>query len=186
MRILILDIDYTLNMDDPKPRVKIAMEMGHKKYSKAVWNLFREPAEDMDVIPHPIPYKHYEEFIRNYDKVVIITSRLEDWKKATRKWLKKWGFSYDYLYMRPSGDYESDSAPLKRKVIAKLKDKYPDATFVAIDDNEGNIRYYKEEEGFKTFAAPEEWSKALTYHRRINTKLEKEKLEKKTKLKMVK
>jgi hypothetical protein len=174
MKILILDIDYTLNTDDPRPLIELATRRGHHKYSKAVWNLFREPAEDMSVPPHAIPYKHYDEFIKNYDKVIIITSRLEDWKKPTKRWLRKWGFTYDHLYMRPSGTFRIESYEIKREFIEKIKDKWPEAKLTAIDDDKGVIEYYRSE-GIKVFVAPEEWERALTYHRRMNNRIEKKK-----------
>lgn len=168
-KILLLDIDYTLNLEDPRPMVAQAEKRGLAKYGKAIWKLFKGPAEDMSILPHPIPYKHYDTFTYSYDKVIIITSRLEDWRKPTTKWLRKWDFTWDHMYMRPSGTFTTSSREIKQNFIDKIQAKWPEATVTAIDDDENVVDLYRDE-GFKVFVAPDEWSKALTYHRGLNTR----------------
>ena len=185
MRILILDIDYTLNLDDPRPLVELAERRGLSKYGKAIWKIFEEPAKDMSVLPHPIPYKHYEEFTQSYDKVIIITSRLEDWKKPTKKWLKKWGFPYDEIYMRPSGEYFLKSHELKKEIMSRILNKYKPTHVTCIDDDEGVVGFYQSQK-FKVFKAPEQWEDALKYHRRVNAAQRKKTVKSKPKLKVAK
>jgi len=169
-RVLILDIDGTLNTFDPTPLVSEAISKGYDKFGPEVWSLFEEPAHDMSIVPHAIPYKHYEEFTKSYDKVVIITSRLTKWRKPTVKWLKKWGFNYDDLYMRLGGTEEISSKDVKRLYVEHLKLRWKIKHFTAIDDDPGVLSLYREC-GMLVFEAPTEWEKALTYHRRINTLL---------------
>jgi len=172
VRVLILDIDYTLNMDDPMPLVEIAEKRGLAKYGKAIWKMFEAPAKDMEVLPHPIPYKHYSEFTESYDKIIIITSRLEDWKKPTKQWLKKWGFTYDHMYMRPSGDFKTKSHELKESIMAKIVARFNPTHVTTIDDDSGVIGFYQSQ-NYKVFKAPDQWYEALKYHRRVNGNLKR-------------
>jgi hypothetical protein len=171
MRLLILDIDYTLNMEDPRPLVEIAESQGLAKYGKEIWKIFEEPTKDMDKLPHPIPYKYYDVFTQSYDKVIIITSRLENWKRNTKRWLKKWEFWYDDLYMRPKGNYNTTSHDLKEELLTSIIEKYKPTQITAIDDDPGVVEFYRSQK-IKTFVAPDEWEKALKYHKRINERLE--------------
>jgi hypothetical protein len=168
MRVLILDIDGTLNTFDPKPIVTEAVAKGYEQYGTEVWNLFEDSTKDMSIVPHAIPYKHYEEIVSSYQKVIIITSRLDKWRTGTVKWLKKWGFHYDDLYMRLSGTERIPSRDLKRLYVDHLKKRWKIKHFTAIDDDLGVLDFYRSC-GMLVFRAPEEWEKALSYHRRINT-----------------
>ena len=172
MRILLLDIDYTLNTHDPRPLIEFATSKGMAKYGKRAWELFKEPAHDMNLPPHAIPYKHYDEITQSYDRVIIITSRFEEWKAPTKKWLRKWDFTWDILYMRPNGTHRIESYEIKKEFIEKIKAKWPHAQLTAIDDDKGVVEYYREE-GIKVFVAPQDWEKALAYHRRLNNRLAK-------------
>ena len=171
-RILILDIDGTLTTFNPTPLVDEAVKNGYDRYGAEIWDLFEEPTYDMTIAPHAIPYKHYNEFTESYDKVVIITSRLTKWRKPTIKWLKKWGFHFDDLYMRLGGTEYISSKDVKRLYVEHIKLRWRIKHITAIDDDPQVLQSYREY-GMIVFEAPNEWEKALTYHRRINTMIRK-------------
>lgn len=163
MKVLILDIDNTLNTEDPKVILKTAEKLGYGKYSQDVWNLFEESARDMNVKPHPIPFKNYSLFDELFDKIIIISSRVSKWKIPSQEWLEKYGFHYDHLFLREAGDYSKKSGTVKKDIIKKKVLKlYPHANIVTVDDDEGVVKVYQEF-GFKVFVAPHEWSDFLKY-----------------------
>ena len=89
-------------------------------------------------------------------------------RQVEAKWLKKWGFHYDDLYMRLDGTEYISSKDVKRLYVEHLKLRWKIKHMVAIDDDLNVLKSYKEY-GMIVFEAPKEWEKALTYHRRINT-----------------
>lgn len=163
MKTLILDIDNTLNTDNPADVIRIADERGYGHYSQEVWELFEERASDLTVKPHPIPEKHYKEFEKHYEEVIIISGRPEKFRDVSEKWLLKHGFYFDELILRPDNEIELSSWEVK-KLMGERYGLFSDPeNVVAIDDDEGVVDYYRSI-GLKVFHAPHEWEQALEYH----------------------
>lgn len=170
MKTLILDIDYTLNTDDPSHVIKVAKEKGYNPYSREVWEMFKEKADDMDMGAHPVPKNHYKEFTKHYDQVIIISGRPERFRKSSERWLKKHGFYYDELILRPDAEITMTSREVKEHMAKRYGLFGFPEDFVAIDDDEGVVDYYRSI-GVKTFKAPLEWTDALDYHKKLEEKL---------------
>lgn len=169
MKNLILDIDYTLNTDNPKVTISKINKLGYDLYSKEAWLIFEERAFDMSVNPHPIPYNHYLEFIKHYEKVIIITARPESFRRMSEIWLHNNNFYYNSLFCRPDEDIKLTSMQVKKAIVEKYSLLKDPKHCVAIDDDNEVIEYYKSI-GVKSFKAPEEWKDALDFHRELELK----------------
>ena len=169
MKTLILDIDYTLNTDNPSKILNKAKKKGYGEFSKQTWDLFEKQASKMGIKPHPIPAKHYNEFTKHYDQVIIITGRPEKFRKWSEKWLEKNGFYYDELIHRPDAEIRMTSKEVKKHMVDRYGLFENPNDSVAIDDDEGVVAYYRSL-GIKTFQAPFEWEKALNYHKQLGAK----------------
>ena len=166
MKTLILDIDYTLNTDNPADTLAVAREREYGEYSQQTWDLFAKQAAKMNIKPHPIPKEHYKEFTKHYDQVIIITGRPEKFRKWSEKWLNKNGFEYDELIHRPDAEIRMTSKEVKQHMAARYGLFENPSDFVAIDDDKDVVAYYRSL-GIKTFQAPFEWPDALEYHKKL-------------------
>lgn len=74
---------------------------------------------------------------------IIVSGRSEDFKGVTADWLHFHGITYDYLYMRPSGDRREDSI-VKREIYEQhIKGKY-DVRCV-LDDRNRVVKMWREQ-----------------------------------------
>lgn len=167
-RILLLDIDLTLNLEDPAVILKVARRLGYPKYGKKVWKLFEDSARDLSVKPNPKALANYDLICRQYDLVYVISSRVSEWRRPTKAWLNKWGFYHDRLLLRKENDYTTSSGKVKEELVLQhIVSKYENPVVVAIDDDNEVCEVYKSL-GFKVFKSPKEWDKAIKYHRGLD------------------
>lgn len=74
---------------------------------------------------------------------IIMSGRDEDYRNDTVTWLANHGITYDFLYMRPSGDKREDSI-VKRELYEKhIKNNY-DVRCV-LDDRNRVVKMWREQ-----------------------------------------
>lgn len=165
MKVLLIDIDLTLNLYDPNPTLQKTIGLGLDRYSKEAWGLFEMAAKNLTVQPHPIPQQYYDVLTHSYDKTIIITSRPRQWEAHTVKWLEMHNFHYDELFMRKKHDLRSSGAEVKEEIVKKHAKVWKLSESVGIDDDQSILDVYRKA-GIKTFKAPDEWEKALLFHQK--------------------
>lgn len=160
--VLILDIDGCLNTEYPSLVLNKNQELVAKDpYGPAVWSLFRESAHNLKAPPQFLPYYHFPSFKDYFEKIFIISARLEDWREATEAWLSKWGFTYDALFLRPNKLMKLESHQFKKLVLTKeILSHYKPNQCVACDDDKSICVMY-EESGVKAYQSPIDWSDFL-------------------------
>lgn len=173
-KVLILDIDGCLNIEYPS----LILNKNHKLISKdpygpLVWNMFKESVNNIKAKPQFLPFYYFPVFKNQFEKVYIITARLEEWRSKTEEWLKKWGFNYDTLYMRPSKYLKLESYKFKKIIAQKhILSKYSSSDCVACDDDKSICLMY-EELGIRAYQAPIDWTSFITDFKLIPPKLTK-------------
>lgn len=95
MKTVIFDLDGTIaNID--KRREMSTMENG-----KMNWEIFFTPENIWFDLPNE-PVITMAQLLRQNHKIVILSGRSKGTKDETKRWLKKFGVSYDVLKMRPT------------------------------------------------------------------------------------
>lgn len=85
-------------------------------------------------------------------EIVFLTSREEQWREVTEKWLKKHDLSAIKVYMRPNGDWR-DSGTLKEGMIDTLTQQYPGNIVVIDDDPTGDLQKVCQNRGWTMLKA---------------------------------
>jgi hypothetical protein len=66
--------------------------------------------------------------------IIVLTSRREQWRHVTRRWLAKWEIPFHALGMRADHDNRRDD-DVKRDLLIRMKHLYDVDPVLAIDDN---------------------------------------------------
>jgi beta-phosphoglucomutase-like phosphatase (HAD superfamily) len=66
--------------------------------------------------------------------IVVLTSRREQWRHITRRWLAKWEIPFHALGMRADHDNRRDD-DVKRDLLIRMRHLYDVDPVLAIDDN---------------------------------------------------
>jgi phosphoglycolate phosphatase-like HAD superfamily hydrolase len=66
--------------------------------------------------------------------IIILTSRREQWRHTTRRWLTKWEIPFHALGMRADHDDRRDD-DVKRDLLIRMRHLYGVEPVLAIDDN---------------------------------------------------
>lgn len=160
--VLILDIDGCLNIEYPSLVLNKNPEIVAKDpYGEAVWELFKDSAHNLKSRPQFLPFYHFQNFKNTFDKIYVVSARLEDWRSSTEKWLAKWGFEYDRLFLRPTELMRLESHKFKRTVLDKyILKMHKSSDCVACDDDKSICVMY-EEVGIRAYQAPLDWENFL-------------------------
>jgi hypothetical protein len=110
----IFDIDGTLS--DVGHRLPYILNFSGKKTHAPHWNDFLAAAKDDPPIPGIC--LTFLALKRAGETIIISTGRREDQREMTEKWLAKYALDHAGLFMRPLGDYRSDTI-VKPEVIRK-------------------------------------------------------------------
>lgn len=174
-KILILDLDFTLGSDNPAKILENNKELVAKNpYGPKVWALFEDSARDMALEPLFLPFSHYTQIKDAFKEVVVITSRLEKWRKPTEAWLSRWGFDVDHVYMRPNSKKSIPGEVFKRGVLeSHVLNKYKAKNCIAIDDEIKICTMYRSF-GVLTYQSPQDWVTFLNSLKLKRPKLKKE------------
>lgn len=120
-KALIVDLDGTL--------ADIRVRLIHLQGQKKDWKGFYKSIETDEL------HEWCREIIKRFSpdhKILIVSGRIDDLKKDTELWLKKFDVPYDQLHMRRSDDHRSDTVIKKEIFEKKIKDKF-DVVFVLED-----------------------------------------------------
>lgn len=140
-RAIILDVDGVIL--DSAFLFEEIFKLGLK--GNDMWNYFHEHcnSDRVQLIPNfysfYVPLYSMAENIKA--KIILLTSRNESVREETKKKLRKEGFFYDELYMRPNKDYR-EAHILKKETLQELKNKYNIIMYV--DDDLKNCEVAKE------------------------------------------
>jgi len=85
-------------------------------------------------------------------EVFFVTSREEQWRSVTEKWLKKHNLSNIRLYMRPNGNWQ-DYGTLKAGIIDTIVQGYPGNVLIIDDDPAGDLQKVCKERGWTLLKA---------------------------------
>lgn len=85
-------------------------------------------------------------------EVYFLTSREEQWREVTEKWLKRNDFNGIKLYMRPNDNWQ-DSGTLKEGMIDMLTQQYPGKVLVIDDDPTGDLQKVCQKRGWTLLKA---------------------------------
>lgn len=156
--ILILDVDGTLNIEYPSKVINRNQELVKKNpYGAKIWDLFEASTKNMEAKPQFLPYYYSKCFRKRFKKIYVITARLDKWRPQTEKWLKKWGISYDEIYLRPSELMSLPSHEVKEIIINKyILNRHKPREIVACDDELGICNMYRSY-GIKAYQVPVDW-----------------------------
>jgi len=158
MRVLLLDIDGCLNLEYPSIIINKNLPLIKKNpYGRKVWDLFEASTKNLKAKPQFLPYYYRNEFAKAFDYIYVVTARLEKWRPQTEKWLSKWGFKYDWLYMRPNNKISMESFRLKEYLIkTHILPKHKNAQICACDDDL-SICYMYERNKITAYQTPIDW-----------------------------
>lgn len=101
----------------------------HLQGQKKDWKSFHKSIETDEL------HEWCREIIKRFStdhKILLVSGRIDDLKKETEQWLKKFDVPYDQLHMRRSDDHRSDTVIKKEIYEKKIKDKF-DVAFVLED-----------------------------------------------------
>jgi len=162
--VLILDIDGASNYEYPHLVLDKVQDLVKKDpYGKAIWDLFRASAEDLNVRPQALPYLSFKKIREHFDKIYILTARLESWRPSTEAWLEKWNFKVDKVFMRPDELYKLTGAEVKEKIVTEqILPFHSKDSCVACDDDDKICEMY-DRLGIKYFKAPHGWVEFLLH-----------------------
>lgn len=73
----------------------------------------------------------------------VVTGRNEKYRYTTSVWLQKWNAPFDYLLMRPDGDFRKD-VEIKREILMSIRQRGY-SVLHAWDDNPNIIKLWREE-----------------------------------------
>lgn len=73
--------------------------------------------------------------------VFVVTARERKWDFLTRRWLRKWGFQLDGLFMRATGDYRPDGV-VKGEILERIRER-GFTVVAAIDDNPSVVEVWQ-------------------------------------------
>lgn len=100
------------------------------------------------------PHDHVVEAVRQAaaagHAVLIVTGRVEKWRRLTSMWLALHDVPSDALEMRPDADYRKDYV-IKKEILARLRRRYD--ILHAWDDNPAVLKLWAEE-GIPTTVVP--------------------------------
>ncbi len=85
--------------------------------------------------------KLYRQLEEKYS-IYIMTGRNVSYENITIKWLKSYDIKFDFIFMRPNGDY-SNGGELKREWLRELS--YGHKVIMAIDDDISCINMFRSE-----------------------------------------
>jgi hypothetical protein len=125
----IFDIDGTLA--DATHRLHLILNHDGKKIHAPHWNDFLAAAKDDPPIHHMcdlyriLAYSH---------TVILSTGRREDQRNMTENWLKSNSLHHEGLYMRPLGDYRSDTIVKPEVIRNKWGRDIPDLVDCIFED----------------------------------------------------
>lgn len=74
--------------------------------------------------------------------ILLVSGREEKWRNDTESWLKKFDIPYDWLLMRPFGDYRDDTE-LKEEIYTRYIQPYFRVSF-CVDDRPSVCRKWRE------------------------------------------
>ena len=98
---------------------------------------FAKAAEDAPEIKKNV--SRLKKDAKSGKKIVVLTARSADYKKETKKWLKKHDIEPDKLVMRPKDDSKSSDKEVKEKLLKE--DVTPDYKVEkAYDDRKKNVK----------------------------------------------
>lgn len=83
--------------------------------------------------------------------VIVVTARERKWEFLTRRWLRKWGFRNDGLFMRATGDQRPDGV-VKQEILDLIR-RRGFTVVAAIDDNPSVVKVW-EAEGIPVTVVP--------------------------------
>lgn len=103
-----------------------------------------------DCPPHPHVVQAAVDAHAAGKKVLIVTGRVEKWRRLTSMWLALHGVPSELLAMRPDGDFRKDYV-IKKEILARLRQGY--LVEHAWDDNPAVLRLWADE-GIPTTVVP--------------------------------
>lgn len=114
----------------------------HRRHLLPDWDAF---FRDMDLDPVIEPVAH---IVRLYAQqpdiqVVLCSGRPEEYRERTNKWLQAANISYDFLFMRKTGDMRSDVV-VKKEMLQEMRRREFDILFT-IDDRETVVALWRRE-----------------------------------------
>jgi phosphoglycolate phosphatase-like HAD superfamily hydrolase len=115
--MFIFDIDGTLS--DPKHRLHLIVNHEGKKIDSPNWDQFLDAAKDDEPI---WPMVQLLQILSDISPITLSTGRREDQREMTEEWLDKAEVPFDYLIMRPVGDYRSDTIVKPERLLKVLGD----------------------------------------------------------------
>lgn len=148
MRAVIFDIDGTL------------ADLEHRRKHLPDWGKF---FADMHLDTPITPVVRLQKDIRSMGKIIILcTGRPEEHRRTTEVWLKDNLIGWDYLFMRPSGDYRSDVI-VKREILhEKIRGEMPSIEIdYVVDDRQCVVDMWREEGLVCLQCAPGDFDKHL-------------------------
>jgi len=157
-RTLLLDIDGTINTEYPSITLYKNAELVSKDpYGQRIWDLFEKSTKNIKAKPQFIPFAYFKKIREHFENIYIVTARIEPWRPQTEAWLKKWGFEYDSLFMRPVEYMEWPSHKLKDWIVKKhiLPNHSAEDCFSC--DDELSICQMYQSHGITPFQAPIDW-----------------------------
>lgn len=76
-------------------------------------------------------------------EIIIVSGRVDELKKDTEEWLKKFDVPYHQIHMRPRNDHRSDTIVKKEIFNKKIKDNF-EIAFV-LDDRQKVVDMWRGE-----------------------------------------
>ena len=127
---VIFDIDGTL------------ADVSHRRRFLPDWGKFFS-AMDKDPL-NKVVADIMQAYIEHDDiDVIVCTARPKDYLEKTVIWLRQHGIAgYDHLFMRPKGDFRSDTT-IKEEMLEKILDLNYEILFV-VDDRQGVVDMWRE------------------------------------------
>ena len=124
---VILDLDGTLALVDKR------REIAKKPNGKIDFDIFYDPqCIELDE-PNSFVIELAKMYKRDGYEIVIVSGRSDRTKKATERWLEKYGILYDRMIMRKRKNFTPDNE-LKERWLEKYLDR--DDIRVVVDDRQ--------------------------------------------------
>lgn len=143
MKNIIVDMDNTLSYSksrEYKHPLKLRNDNTTAEEFSQMWKEYFEGCSN------DLPVKGVVKLITTLQEtsnIMIVTARDTTAMDETGEWLKKHGINYHSIWMRQKGDTRPASE-IKREILKQIE-KYYGTVDLAFDDDERNIKMFREE-----------------------------------------
>lgn len=135
-----------VSVRDPDARDTLIFDIDHTLCETNNWNVIRGKTDDPSL---PGSLEVFEKLAADHD-VIYVTARPDKFLDVTRRWVKRWGFARNPIFLLPYKKYPTyNEAKYKTETITRLKSKFPRIT-MGFGDKESDAKAYTAT-GLRTF-----------------------------------